>query len=142
MEEALHELLGDEVYGDLVGELAVEPSDKAADLHAFREGGAEEGGVGVGFVEVFADDVAVGDDEAVFLNEGGDFGGGIELQVLVAALPNLFDAHLEGEVLLGEDDADLAGVGREGEVVEEAHGGVMASGVGGVYGGWGMRASD
>ena len=47
---------------DLAGEFFIEPGDQAADLHPLVARLAEQGDVGVGFFEEFADHPGAGDD--------------------------------------------------------------------------------
>jgi hypothetical protein len=81
-----------------------------------------EAGVGVGLFEVLADGVAVGDGEAVLLAQHRHGAGGVHLQEFLPPFPDAFQPQLERYPLLGHGEADLAGIGRKGEVVEDAHG--------------------
>ena len=106
-----------------MGELAVEPRDQPAHLDALGERAAQERRLRVGFLQVLAHHPGIRDDEAVLLNEGGHRVGRLHPKVLGPPFPDLLDAHLKRQLLLGQREAHLARERREGEMVEKAHGG-------------------
>jgi hypothetical protein len=120
--QPLHDLLFQQPSGHLAIEFEVEPADEAAHLGPGDGIAAEQGRLGIDLVEIFGDGLAVGDDSAMLVHQHRHLAAGIEMQQLVAPLAGALVDEIEGQVLLPEQDPQLAGEGIEGEVVEAAHG--------------------
>ena len=90
--------------------LANLPSNQAtspADLHALAQRAAQQGGVGVGFLQILADHPAIGDDQAVILDQHRHGAGRVHGEVFGAAFPHTLHLQLERQTPLGEDQADF-----------------------------------
>ena len=100
-EEPLHDFLIDEITGDLRIELFVEPSDKSAHLGPDRGASPNQGRFRMCLVEVLDDGVCISKYQTIVFDEDGQVARGVERQKIFASFPQLFDMHVELEILLG-----------------------------------------
>jgi hypothetical protein len=121
-QEALHDLLLDQIGAHFFAELHVVPLHEAPRLGAVEGAGADERRLWIGLVQVLGGDRGAGDRGAVLLDQHRHLPGRIEPQEALAPLPDLLGLERDLEPLLAQENADLAAAGIERQVIERAHG--------------------
>ena len=100
------------------------PSNQATSRRASTRSASvrpSSGRVGIGFLEVFADDTGIGDRKPIVLDQRRHGAGRIEFQIFSAPFPGLFRSQIERQAFLRENQAHLAGVWRQRQMIQRSH---------------------
>src|SRR3546814_18126210 len=100
LQEALHDLLVDQVHRHLAVELLAEPAGEAANLGAVGRVVAKQRGLRVAFLEILRDDRGARDRSAVLVDADRDLAGGVEAPEDLAPRPTLLGAQFAVEAPL------------------------------------------
>ena len=125
-QEALVDLLVNEIDRHFALEFQIKPGHQASNLGPFDGAFPEQWGLGLDLLEILTNRGGIDDHLwltscLVGFDQHRHFAGRVKSQKILATFPDFFDFQLEGELLLGQHDSNLACERAKPEMIEGPH---------------------